>query len=334
MTDGGMDLRWTAEEEAFRAEARAWLEAHKPDHLPPGDTAEGFPVHRAWERAALRGRLGRGLVAEGLRRARRHAVGVVDLRGGVLPGRAPPAGGPERHLPPGPHGVRVRHPGAAGPDPAPDGRRRGHVVPGLVRAQRRLRPRRHPVPGRARRRPRRMAPVRPEDVDDPRRLLQQALRAVPHRPGRRAPPGHDVPVRRPRAGRRGRATGRQARRRRRLRRGVPRRRLRARRRRARRGEPGLGRRHGHHGLRARPHAALPGSLPGRRGPPGRPAGPPRGRGPRARPRRRRRRRAGLDGRRGLRPQHLRDRDPPEHRARTWVPSRASTRSSGRRWTCA
>jgi alkylation response protein AidB-like acyl-CoA dehydrogenase len=46
-----MDLTFSAEQEAFRAEARAWLEAHVPSKpLPSFDTAEGFEAHRAWER--------------------------------------------------------------------------------------------------------------------------------------------------------------------------------------------------------------------------------------------------------------------------------------------
>src|SRR5438132_6694204 len=46
-----MDLTYSEAEEAFRAEARAWLEANKPAlPMPSGDTAEGFEVHRAWER--------------------------------------------------------------------------------------------------------------------------------------------------------------------------------------------------------------------------------------------------------------------------------------------
>lgn len=45
-----MDLSWTAEEEAFRHEVRAWLEANVPrEHLPSGDTAEGFARHLEWE---------------------------------------------------------------------------------------------------------------------------------------------------------------------------------------------------------------------------------------------------------------------------------------------
>jgi alkylation response protein AidB-like acyl-CoA dehydrogenase len=46
-----MDLTFDAEQEAFRAEARAWLAAHVPaDPLPSLDTAAGFEAHRAWER--------------------------------------------------------------------------------------------------------------------------------------------------------------------------------------------------------------------------------------------------------------------------------------------
>ena len=51
-----MELRFTDAQERFRAEARAWLEAHAPSSvfgrapLPSLDTAEGFEAHRAWER--------------------------------------------------------------------------------------------------------------------------------------------------------------------------------------------------------------------------------------------------------------------------------------------
>ncbi len=52
-----MDLRETAEEAAFRAEARAWLEANvPPSPLPSFDTAEGFAAHRVWERKLFDGR--------------------------------------------------------------------------------------------------------------------------------------------------------------------------------------------------------------------------------------------------------------------------------------
>ncbi len=46
-----MDLSYTPEQSAFRAEARAWLEAHVPNEpLASFDTPEGFEAHRAWER--------------------------------------------------------------------------------------------------------------------------------------------------------------------------------------------------------------------------------------------------------------------------------------------
>lgn len=46
-----MELTYTPEQDAFRREARAWLEAHVPrEPLPSLDTAEGFEAHRKWER--------------------------------------------------------------------------------------------------------------------------------------------------------------------------------------------------------------------------------------------------------------------------------------------
>jgi len=45
-----MDLRYTPEQAAFRAEARAWLEANVPaEPLPSFDTLEGSLAHRRWE---------------------------------------------------------------------------------------------------------------------------------------------------------------------------------------------------------------------------------------------------------------------------------------------
>ncbi|WP_420843134.1 acyl-CoA dehydrogenase family protein [Cryptosporangium phraense] len=42
-------MGFTPAEDAFRAEARAWLRAHSPGRLPSMDTAEGARAHRAWE---------------------------------------------------------------------------------------------------------------------------------------------------------------------------------------------------------------------------------------------------------------------------------------------
>jgi alkylation response protein AidB-like acyl-CoA dehydrogenase len=46
-----MDLTYTPEQDAFRAEARAWLEVNVPaEPLPSFDTEAGFALHREWER--------------------------------------------------------------------------------------------------------------------------------------------------------------------------------------------------------------------------------------------------------------------------------------------
>lgn len=46
-----MDLSYTPEQDAFRAEVRSWLEAHvPPEPLGSFDTREGFEEHRRWER--------------------------------------------------------------------------------------------------------------------------------------------------------------------------------------------------------------------------------------------------------------------------------------------
>jgi alkylation response protein AidB-like acyl-CoA dehydrogenase len=45
-----MDLRYTPQQDAFRAEVRAWLRAHVPKQpLASFDTREGFEAHRRWE---------------------------------------------------------------------------------------------------------------------------------------------------------------------------------------------------------------------------------------------------------------------------------------------
>ncbi|WP_342363236.1 acyl-CoA dehydrogenase family protein [Terrarubrum flagellatum] len=55
-----MNLAYTPEQKAFRAEARAWMEAHVPrDPLPSFDASrEGFEAHRRWERTLNEGRWG------------------------------------------------------------------------------------------------------------------------------------------------------------------------------------------------------------------------------------------------------------------------------------
>ena len=55
-----MDLAYTSEQEAFRAEVRAWLQAHVPtEHLEHFDASRvGFEAHRAWERTLKSGNWG------------------------------------------------------------------------------------------------------------------------------------------------------------------------------------------------------------------------------------------------------------------------------------
>ncbi|MGH3415042.1 MAG: acyl-CoA dehydrogenase family protein, partial [Actinocrinis sp.] len=51
-----MSPEFTAAEEAFRAEARGWLQAHSPGPLPSMDTEDGARAHRAWEAELAAGR--------------------------------------------------------------------------------------------------------------------------------------------------------------------------------------------------------------------------------------------------------------------------------------
>ncbi len=52
-----MNLEFTEQEQAFRAEARAWLEANVPtEPLKSGDSREGFSQHVQWEQTLFEGR--------------------------------------------------------------------------------------------------------------------------------------------------------------------------------------------------------------------------------------------------------------------------------------
>jgi alkylation response protein AidB-like acyl-CoA dehydrogenase len=53
-----VDLRWTSAEEAFRAQARAWLEANVPCDLPLGTTRDGFTACVEWEKKLYDARWG------------------------------------------------------------------------------------------------------------------------------------------------------------------------------------------------------------------------------------------------------------------------------------
>ena len=212
-------------------------------------------------------------MARGVRRPRRLARRVGDLRGGVLPRRCARPGLAERHLPARADHLRPRHRGAAATVAAVDGDRGEDLGPGLVRARGRLRPRVAALDRQGGRRW--LAAERAEDLVVPSRVRTRGVRPVPFRPRAGTPPRADLLLL-PAGGRRpDRAADRPARRRGRLRRAVLRRRLRARRRRARGARRRLERRDEHRRQRARTVAALSRTLLRR----GRPAARPVRRGP-------------------------------------------------------
>ena len=88
-----MDLTWSPEEQAFRAEVREWLGANVPaEPLPSGDTREGFARHLEWERRLFDARFAVVSWPEAYGGPRREPVEVADLRGGVLRRPARPSG--------------------------------------------------------------------------------------------------------------------------------------------------------------------------------------------------------------------------------------------------
>ena len=112
--------------------------------------------------------------------------------------------------------------------PPHHGVERDRLGAGLERAQRRLRPRRHPLDRRAERRRRRLGPQRAEDLGVTSGVGRLVLRDLPHRPGGRAPPRAHVRAGAARLGGCHRPPDRAARRRHRFRRDLLRRRARAR----------------------------------------------------------------------------------------------------------
>ena len=187
-----MDLTFSAEQEAFRAEARAWLAAHVPaDPLPSLDTAEGFEAHRAWERTMYEDRWsvvswpveygGRDLgifewlvFEEEYYRAR--APTRVSQNGIFLLAPTMLEYGTDaqkaRFLPPMASGDEIWCQGWSEPDAGSD-------LAGIRSRASRTR-RSH------------LDPQRPEDVGQPGRVRRVVLRDLPHRPRGGAPPRPDL----------------------------------------------------------------------------------------------------------------------------------------------
>ena len=135
-----------------------------------------------WQRQAARGRLGRDLLAEGVRRPRRDPDRAGDLR---RRGGAPGSAQPRQRARPGdgrPGGDRPRHRRAEAALPGADPHRRGDLVPGLLRARVGLRPRLAEDEGGQGRR--RMGGHRAEGLDDLRPVRQVVHARRPHRPRR------------------------------------------------------------------------------------------------------------------------------------------------------
>ena len=190
---------------------------------PPGDWPARRAYDTAWQRKLLRRRLRRAQLADGVRRPRPAGHPAARVPRGVRPGRrAVHRRELRRHDARRADAHRRGHRRAAALPPAPHPPRRRRLVPGLLRAGGRLRPRLAAHAGRARRR--RVRRDRPEDLEHPgpRRRLVRAARA--HRPRRAEAQGHHLadPRHAP-AGRRGPADAHH-RRREPLLRGVPRRR--------------------------------------------------------------------------------------------------------------
>ena len=141
---------------------------------------------------AARGQLAVRLVAGRVRRPGPAHDARRRPGRGVPPLRRPDAGRLLRRHPRRPHDPAVGDRGTeAGVHPQ-DPQRGDLLVPGLLRARCRLRPRRAQDQSRAGRR--RVGRQRPEDLDHPGRLRRLHLRAGPHRPGRTEAQGHLVPA--------------------------------------------------------------------------------------------------------------------------------------------
>ena len=164
-----MDLRFTPEETAFREEVREFFRTALPerirDKLVMGHHASqgrarrlaAHPQRQGLGGAALAGRMGRH---------RLDAGAAVHLPGRDAAGAGARAAAVRRqHGRAGDHRLRPR--GAEAALPAAHRQSRRLVVPGLLRARRRLRPRLAQDDGEARRRPLRRQ--RPEDLDHARR---------------------------------------------------------------------------------------------------------------------------------------------------------------------
>ena len=196
-----VDLRDTPEEAAFRAELRAWIETNLTDEIRRGRFEE---AGRDWSRKLHEaGYAGLTWPKEYGGASAPYSHQAIFLEE-MARAEAPPHLGVIGLGMAGPtiiaHGTDAQKAEAPGEDPLD----RGDLVPGLLRARRRLRPLRRPHERAARGRPlRRQRPEGLVVVRAHRRLVHPRH---PQRPGERAPRRAHLPARRhARAGRRGAA---------------------------------------------------------------------------------------------------------------------------------
>ena len=186
-----MDLSYTPQQDAFRAEVRAWLRAHVPEEpLASFDTQRGLRGAPPLGARAQRG--GYAMVPWPVEYGGRGAnllEWLIFEEEYYARGRAA-AREPERDLPARADDHGVRHADAEGALPAEDGRERRDLGAGLVGAERGQRHGQHPGDRAARRRS--LRDQRPEDLGIARRVRGLAVRDVPHRSGERAPQGPHV----------------------------------------------------------------------------------------------------------------------------------------------
>jgi alkylation response protein AidB-like acyl-CoA dehydrogenase len=190
-----MDLSYTPEQIAFRREVRAWIEAAMPPHLKRKAEGAGHyeqPEVVEWHKILY----AKGWIAPhwpkevggtGWNIAQRHIFGEELVRANA-PQLSPFGLGMV-----GPLLIQYGNDAEeALPSQDPLGRR--SLVSGLLRAERRLRPR---VAAAARRQGRRrLHPQRPEDVDHQRAIRALDLRPRPHQRRRQEAGRHHLRARR------------------------------------------------------------------------------------------------------------------------------------------
>ena len=189
-----MDLRFSAEENAFRQELRTLLPRRGAGvHPQEGDARTATSARRRWSPRtrsctprASPCRTGPRSGAAPIGRPVQHYIYTEELQFNGVPQPLPFN---VSHVRAGGH--RLRHAGAEEALPAAHGGARRLVVPGLLGARRRLRPRRPQDHGRAPGRPLRRQ--RPEDLDHAGAVRRLDLLPVPHRPGRQEAARHLLP---------------------------------------------------------------------------------------------------------------------------------------------